>query len=53
MKSFVALVLIATLAGFAPQGKSEKQILDEASTASVKSMPAASDNLALPTHSTP
>lgn len=40
MKSLVALALIATLAGCATtQGKSEKQILDEASTAYVASLP--------------
>lgn len=40
MKSFVAFALIATLAGCATQGKSEKQIFDEAATAHVTSLPA-------------
>jgi len=53
VKSFVALVLIATLAGCATQGKSEQQILDEATTAYVKSMPADSDKLRLHTMSIP
>lgn len=53
MKSLVALALIATLAGCATQGKSEKQILDEAASAYVKSMPAGSDKLRLHTMSIP
>lgn len=53
MKSFVALALAATLAGCAAQGKSEEQILDEAATAYVKSMPAGSDKLRLHSMSIP
>ena len=53
MKSLVVFALIATLAGCATQGKSEKQILDEAATAYVKSMPAGSDKLRLHTMSIP
>ncbi len=53
MKSLVALALIATLAGCATQGKSEKQILDEAASAYVKSMPAGSDKLRLHTMNIP
>ncbi|CRM28740.1 hypothetical protein [Pseudomonas sp. 24 E 1] len=53
MKSLIVLALIATLAGCATQGKSEKQILDEAATAYVKSMPAGSDKLRLHTMSIP
>ena len=39
MKSLVTLAFIALLAGCATHGKSEKQILDEASTAYVASLP--------------
>lgn len=53
MKSFIALVLVATLAGCTTQGKSEKQIFDEATTAYVKSMPAGSEQLRLHTTSIP
>jgi hypothetical protein len=53
VKSLITLALVATLAGCATQGKSDKQILDEASTAYVKSMPAGSDKLRLHTTSIP
>lgn len=53
MKSFVALALAAALVGCATQGKSEQQILDEAASAYVKSMPAGSDKLRLHTMSIP
>ncbi|KJZ43239.1 hypothetical protein [Pseudomonas marginalis] len=53
MKLFVAFALVATLAGCATQGKSEKQILDEAATAYVASMPAGSDKLRLHTMNIP
>lgn len=47
VKSFVALALIAMLAGCATPGKSEKQIFDEAATAHVMSLPSGENRVRL------